>query len=939
MRFIGGTDESERINDGPTADRLRDMRKQNPERRSTRNDRSAAGQRPRTAAAKLNPPPSPAGELERADICDQIFAAGGAKLVLIRAAAGFGKTTVMRQLLQRCRADGVAAAWLTLDAADNDAGHFLSGLAAALAPLIAGLGEEWWIGSPDSAGTLGLHLIDMIERRGEPFLLFLDDFEVLHSPVVLEFIGQLLVHLPPGTSMIIGSRTAPDLGLGRLRAQGRLLEIDPAQLQFTLEETRQYLLARRRLDLQPAQIEKLHARTEGWPAALWLASLALDQRAETDHFLATFSGTHASIAEYLAEDVLARQPEHIQSFLLRTSILSDLTAPVCDAISGLSNSAELLDDIARAKLFLSPSDQVAGGYRYHALFAEFLRAQLQRRFRGEVAQLHQAASLWYSEHDQPAAAIGHAILSGDWLFALPLLETHAGRFLAEARVRLLARWFAAIPAEQLRTSATLFLVQVWVSNFTKGPHAALALLDTLDNEPIEDRDGLLLALRPMLLSLVDQTESAYTLGAASLLQLPADADFARSMLHIQMAVASTNTGRYVEAQRHIENVRRVSPDSRNHFSFALADALEGQMDLQRGRLQQALVRLKQAVEPQSADRQGLTKANAMAGILLAEALYESNEIDNAERLLGVYIPFISAGGLPDQLIGAHILRARIQSSRSDHEQAFQTLTNLEIMGHRLELPRVVLSARLERSRLAILQGKYDIAREELESAANDRLWARVDQLFLLANDVDTFAIATARLMLHTGHAAEALASLNDQLVRAEREGRSRRVLKLNILRSLALQRSDQLKSAFRCIEAVVAAASPDGFIRCLVDEGPWLTRLIRAWQESRERGGAPGASGDYLARLTASLVAPQDSASAGQRLQETASEAPVEALSRKELEVFRLVAEGLSNRALAERLFISEATVRTHLRNINVKLNAHSRGHAVAIARRHGILD
>lgn len=865
-----------------------------------------------------------------------MFDAGGAKVVLICAAAGFGKTTVMNQLRRRCDAEGLATAWLTLDAADNDVGRFLAAMAAALEKLIPDIVAEFSSASSDGS-SFALQLIDRIASRSEPFLLFFDDFEVLHSEAVIGLVQQMIDHLPPGAQLVIGSRVVPEIGLGRLRAKGWLLEIDPEQLRFTVQEAEDYLLQRRRLALAKDDVMQLHQRTEGWPAALWLASLALEQRAAPSELIASFSGSHAAIAEYLAEDVFARQPEEIKRFLLRSSILAHLTAPLCNAVCGCQNSSELLERLARANLFLVAADDARESYRYHPLFAEFLRAQLMRTRSTEVASLHKAAARWYFEQERPIPAIDHALRSEDLDYALPLLATRAERLLSEARNRLLARWFGSLPAASLLPYPHLRSIHVWVVNFTRGPHAALAMLESMDDIDALEREpaGLMLALRPMLLSLVDRFEDAYDLGRANLARLPHSADFARAMLHIQLATASITAGQYAQAREFIDEARRAQAPAGETFGFVLSEALDGEIDLLRGHLQQAIARLQDAVDPRVKDPSRRSKANAMAGVLLAEALYEIDECEAAERLLNVYVPLISGGGLPDQLISGHILLARILANRGDYERALHLVKELEFVGHRLELRRVVLSARMERVRLWLAQGKLDSAKDELEGAKDEKLWHRIGRLAMAANDVETFQLGMLRWMIRSGRSAQALPLLAQQLQEAERAQRPRRALKLRVLNAEALRRTEQPAAALRAIDKALVLASAEGFIRTFADEGPVVAQLVREWSAMRTTESLAAVPRGYVERLLRAMK--QTERAEPIAVAETDSPL-IETLTRKEIEVLRLLSEGLSNRALAERMFVSEATTRTHLRNINAKLGVHSRVHAIAVARRKGII-
>lgn len=881
-------------------------------------------------ALKCRPPLPGVHEVSRSQLCDEIFAAGGARVVVIRAAAGFGKTTVMRQVHQRCVSSNLPCAWLTLDAADNDIGRFLAALAGALAGAIPALG----VGNIESGADSALvELIEHIGSHRQPFLLFLDEFESLVNPAALGLVRQVIDHLPPGAQLVIGSRSIPSLGLGRLRAQGKLLDIEPGQLRFSLDEASNLLRDQKHLPLSNEQLARLHQRTEGWPAGLSLASLALERGTGDPRLIDDFSGSDAAISDFLAEDVLARQPEDLRMFLLETSVLGEFTPALCNEVCGRDDSLAVIDRLERANLFLIPVDRERDIYRYHSLFAEFLRGQLEREQPSRARAIHLAASHWYERQQRPVRSIEHALQSGDLERALPLLAKHAEQLLMDARMRMLARWFGSVPPAALDAYPQLRLIHAWVLSFVRSPREALTLLDDVEkNSPTSlALAEYLLGLRPLLLSLMDRPDDAYERGRENLPLLPEHATFSRHMLLIALATVSMIRGNFDEAQAYIEEARRTQTAAVAMFSVAVTESIEGAMALMSGRLRDATVRLRAALNPDARTQSRNVKANAMAGILMAEALYEADELAQAERLLNIYAPLIKDGGLADQIVSGHVLLARIAGIGGDQERHFQLTKELEHLGHRLELPRVVASAKLERARFALLQGNAEVAAVELKSAQDDQLWERVARSAMAGNDADTLEIGQLRYLIRSERAEAALPRLDQALQEAEGRQRRRRVLKLRILLAEAAQASGQKKLAQLHIGQALSLAAPEGFRRTFLDEGPTVLATVSEWlQRSRDLSG-----GRRIAEFAQALLgsAPEQKVSAG-----IEHPAPSELLTPKEIEALRLANEGLSNRAISERLFISESTVRTHMRNINTKLDVHSRTQAIAVARRHGLL-
>lgn len=888
-------------------------------------------------------------------LAERVLGAAGVKLVLVRAPAGFGKTTTLLQVRERLDAAGVATAWHTLDRADNDLPRLLSGLSQALAALgrdEAGRSGSAHTGHSNStAANAPLDVVAALSREGAPFALFLDDLELISEPSVLSLLGELIDRLPRRGQLVMATRSLPALPLARLRARGQLLEIDAELLRFSLAEASDYFRLRGGEALPAATVARLHHKTEGWVAALWLVSLALQRLAgagsgseRSADFVERFSGSSRDVADYLAEDVLAHQPPEVRDFLLRTSILRHLSAPVCRALLPRVDCQRMLERLEAANLFLTPVDEGAAPLRYHAMFADFLRAQLEREHPDEVARLHLAASGWYEGEGRPVPAIDHAIDGGDHPHALNLLALHGERFLEQGRMRLLARWFAAVPVALLQQQPRLMAIAVWADAFTHGPWQAMRELEQAGLQHSDDPlvRGHVNALQPLLLAMMDRHEQADEAGRASLARLPTASPFADSVLLNAMAHVLSVMGEQTEPQRLLDAARRAHRDST--FNRMYTESMEGALDLKQARLRQATARFRLAVgaTPRLASYHH-TNGNAWAGVLYAGALYEADQLDEAERLLNVYLPLAREVGLPDHMIASHRMRARINFGHGDIDAAFEGLAELEVLGHQRQLPRVVVSAKLERSRLLLLQGNAAAALAELQRADEASVWARVVRLHLPAHDMDDMAIARLRWDIHAGDARAALPRLEALLHEAQADGRLLRMLKLRLLQALAQRRTGALAAATDTLAALLADSGREGFVRLIVDEGPLVLPLLQRVQAGLEDAGRDGGRrsdpilAEHVQRLIDALGGPLADDEPGE-LEAAGTGASPETLTRKEIRVLQLLAEGYSNSALAEKLFVSDSTVRTHLRNINAKLGAHSRTQAVAIARRLAVI-
>ena len=458
----------------------------------------------------------------------------------------------------------------------------------------------------------------------------------------------------------------------------------------------------------------------------------------------------------------------------------------------------------------------------------------------------------------------------------------------------------------------------------------------------------------MLLAMMDRVEDANAIGREHLAQVPTGQPFADSVLCNAMAHVLGVLGEREQAQRLLDAARRGQQVA--GFNRMYSESVEGLLDLQQGRLRQATARFRLALGLGSGGPAaggsgggggggyGPTRGNAWAGVLYAGAVYEAHQLAQAEHLLNVYLPLARDVGLPDHMILSHVMRSRIAFERGDIDTALQTLTELEYLGHHRQLPRVVASARLERARVLVLQGQADAAAQALDRADDSDVWQRVARHRHSAHDLDDIVTGRLRWQVQFGDAAAAARQAGAAAAQALASDRQRRALKLQVLQALALQRSGtsvDTAAAVALMVKLLQVAQAEGFVRLLLDEGPAvgsLLRRARAALHDGARGRSDPLQDDCVQRLI-TLCGDEGPADETDTRPAVLPAAPLdEPLTRKEIRVLQLLAEGYSNSAMAEKLFVSDSTVRTHLRNINMKLNARSRTQAVAIARRLGVV-
>ena len=889
--------------------------------------------------SKFSAPSADARQIVRDSLVD-LVAQSPAHLVLVRAPAGFGKTTLMGQVRQRLRIE-MATEWLTLDAADNDPARFLAYLGCLLGR-IAALempDEAPWTVDASPVGEAALNLMDRIAAVSQPFALFIDDLELVTAPGAMALVAQLLDRLPVGARLVLGSRSMPDLRLARLRAGGQLLEIHAQKLRFALDETHLFFQAQGAGRIAPDEIRQLHGKTEGWVAALWLASLALEQHQQHGHFIASFSGTEEGLADYLAEEVLAQQAPPVQQLLLATSILRELSEPVCAALLPDLDSGAILRQLAAAHVFIVPIDERPGHWRYHSLFACFLRSQLERTQPGAVQGLHRAAARWFESQGRPVPAVDHYLAAKDAQDVLRVLAREAMPLLMQGRLRLLMRWFDALPAAALAGHPLLQVAHLWATCFTRGPQASLAVLAEVGLEHSADAEIRVhvAALQSSVLALLDRWEEAHAVGTQSLHLLPSASSFADSALVNVSANAAAMLGAFPKARALLDRARQQQGQGASDFHRMYSESIEGMIDLREGRLRQARARFRLALQSSQGQILDGARGNAWAGILYAVSVYEENDLQQARRLLQVYVPLARDVWLSDHVVMGHRMLARIAFAEGEIDHAYQGLSELEYLGHERRQPRLVAAARLERGRLLLMQGHHEASAEELKAASLPELWREIGGRRHLSHDSEDPQNNQLRWQIIAGDARDAAPAVAELAAQAERGGRIRRAWKLQLLHAMALSRSGDEDGAQATLLRMLQAGCGEGAVRLVLEEGAILARVLRRLQARLDPVRAGPIFMDYVQRLvTAFGPLGQDDAAPDARAVTAAALA--EPLTPKEVRLLQLLAEGYSNRALTEKLFVSDSTVRTHLRNINGKLGAGNRTQAVSLARRMGLI-
>ena len=836
------------------------------------------------------------------------------KLTLFSAPAGYGKSTLAIDWL---RQSGLTFAWLELEESDNDPSRLLTYLIAAFQQVDKQIGSrlQAMLVTPQAPPyeALLIALINDIQALDKPVILALDDYHAIQVAAIHKLVGFLLEHLPDCLHLVILTREEPHLPLHRLRARGQMIEIRQEDLRFSPGEASVFFHEVMGFRIDPLDVEALTRRTEGWIAGLQLAALSLRSSPDAHAFVQSFTGSNRFVLDYLFEEVFQRQPPEVQSFLLITSVLERLTAPLCDALSGRDDGQAQLEALEKANLFVVPLDPTRRWYRYHRLFADLLRHQLRKTEVHSESRLHQLASRWYWENGFQAEAVVHAMQAEDWESAASLVLACSDELLKRGEAVTLANWCIKLPIEFLSSNPDLSMSYAWALMLTSQFAAAGANLDRAEEAAHGERAtlGEVAAARAFLAQSTGEIQRMVELSHHALVLLPPENLSSRGLVSLNLGLAYWHIGRLSEAEQNLNEALPACRQTGNAYGAGMAGVFLARTQAVRGRLRQAAEMLRELVQ---AD-EGIT-ANPLLHLDLASLDYEWNKLEGADRHLGRALESSRSSGNLEFEVSACLLLARLRLAQGDPAGASQALESAQQLEGASPLPLRTHNRRLDMLAFSALW------RGDLEAAG--RLVAELTPNTDAHPFYRTLSLTPARFALACGDQAGA-ASLLDAAVRTAREnGWIYGLIAALALQALAVPTPDQ---ALKCISEALALAQPHGFIRTFVEAGPQLVPLL---QEAARGGVLPGYVGEILAAF------PAKSATRGKMILQ--GEHILEALSERELEVLRLMVAGLSNREIARKLVLSLGTVKTHLHNIYAKLEARNRLQAVERARELGLL-
>lgn len=845
-------------------------------------------------------------------------------LMLITAPAGFGKTTLAASCVAGC---GLPFAWLSLDKDDNQPGRFLTYLAAALqaaderiggqaAQLLAGINPA----APEAVMT---SLINDLQAAGGELVLVLDDYQLIHAPVVHEQLTFLLEHCPASLHLVIATRSDPPLPLSRLRARGQTVELRAVDLRFNADEAAQFLEQVMDLRLDGEAVALLDERTEGWAAGLQMAALSMRGRPDTEAFIREFAGTNRFIMDFMLEEVLAREPHEVQDFLLQTAVLTRLAGPLCDALTGGTGGQEMLETLERRNLFVVPLDEERRWYRYHHLFADLLQARLRQTQPDLAARLLMRASQWLEQNGYIPDAVRYAFAAEETGRAADLIERYGPARLEQSDPSVV-QMADDLPQEMIQARPLIGLYQAWLLICqSRIPQARLLMSGLAGQLSARDagsgRGWMQTWIAAAVAFLAPPADfEACPLPAEDLLEaVPAGELILRNAADFLYGMALARRGQMERAvQVALACIQRERTHPANLAVPTLVPFLT-RVYLMQGKFNAAAALCREFLDPQRGKNVRFIYTSGSIKIDLGEVLYEWNCLEEAEPMIreGLRANEPWRNIMTDGFGLAALTRVLLAQGRFG--EALQAMERFE--ARLLEHPH----PREFDEDLLTLRVRIQLAGGNLH---NPSAWAeQVVHNPDFESHKEIYRLTLARIWSAQGRHAEVERLLDGFIPPFSANSQLTRQIEAGLLRAAALAGQQRLEEAFNQVESCLSLAEPEGSLRVFLNGGEPVRDLLSAYL----RSGAAGRTA-YARRVLEAFGQPGGPVSHPAGL--------VEALSGRELEVLRLMETGKSNAEIARQLVVAPGTIKAHAASIYRKLEAANRTEAVARARLLGIL-
>ena len=874
---------------------------------------------------KLHVPQVRPGIVQRPHLVMRLEQGLAKKLILVSAPAGYGKTTLICEWLGAC---GQLIAWVSLDKGDNDPARFWANFLAACHSASSSVGKRLpdtlLHPNPPNSEALITDIINEMDGLQQPIVLVLDDYHSIENQVIHDGLSFLLEHAPVYFHLVLATRADPPLPLARLRGLSQMVELRLADLRFTKQEISEFLRRVMSLDISQTDLSLLEASTEGWIAGLQMAGLSLQGKEDVSAFIRSFGGENRYILDFLFEEVFQRQPKEIQRFLLESSILDRLCASLCNAVTERENSQAILGTLERSNLFLISLDDQRKWYRYHHLFSDLLRPMLEQVHPGLSGELHRRACRWYEAQGMLPEALDHALAAGDMELAAHTISNNVLALVENDEAVFTLQKIDSVPADKMIALPWLGIARAWALG-ARQVHKSHQLLDAVEKSVDDAPDsierqrlkGHIAAARAFLFSIQGDRSNTIAYARQANKLLPPDEIAVRALnLAIWGDVRSDDRRHDPRTMHMLEQALALALQAEKPHVAMIAAAALASANLHVGRLRElhrvCLEALDIAEDYQSRYQRPLS-ATASVYSLLARVLSEWGENEKAVQFATRGLRLSERWGQADTEVLCLNYLGRALVFGNDSEQARQVFRRAQTAAQKISpwFWEMTITFTLDSLLDCETPDPGEIAQQ----------MRRVQESGARFTD-----LLTARLKLRDNQPGEALVALERTLSHLNGQP-SFDTVRIYGLRALAFQAQGDEKQALTSLRQALELAEPENRVATFVREGVAMEKLLRL---ALSKSIAPAFVQQLLTAFDSRRKPKPEPALVAQML--------VEPLSRREMDVMRLLAQGCSDKKMAETLVVSRETIHKHLKNIYGKLGVHSRAEAVVHARELGLL-